>query len=344
MTQPEEACPMILGRQLVFASGGTPRVWIEPAVFPRPEGCQVLVQNSHTHVSAGTELNFLRHGPGAYGAETQADPATLGYMSVGRVVAVGRDVRDLSVWEIVAGSGRHASHALFDLAAGANLERVPDGVPAAQAGFAVLGDVALHAVRRARLQIDQSVAVFGVGMVGQLALQLASIAGAHPVIAIDLQAGRLEAARESGAAHVVDASREDVPARVRDLTGNGAEAVFVCAGSSAVLQPALECAAARATVVLVGSSPAAATIDLQRQLLRKELTLLGSYESGLAQAHPYWPWTRARNRRACLRLMAAGRLKLGHLVSRVIPPEEAPGMYQTMLQGSPAVGVVIQWS
>lgn len=335
---------MIQGRQLVFASSPKPRVWIEPVAFQLPTGHQVLVENAYTQVSAGTELNFLRHGARAYGPSMHAEPAALGYMSVGRVMAIGSEVRGFGVGDLVAGCGRHASHALFDLAAGAVLDHVPEGVPAVEAGFVSLGDVALHAVRRARLQIGQSAAIIGVGMVGQLALQIAIVAGAHPIIAVDLHVSRLSAARTGGAGQLIHAGHEDVPARVRDITGTGAEAVFICADSSAALPSALECAAERATVVLAGSSPEVGAIDLQRQLLRKELTLLGSYESGLAEVHPYWPWTRARNRRTCLRLMAEGRLKVGHLVGRVVPAAEAPEMYQTMLVGSPAVGIAIQWS
>jgi threonine dehydrogenase-like Zn-dependent dehydrogenase len=199
-------------------------------------------------------------------------------------------------------------------------------------------------VRRAGLQIDQSVAIFGLGMVGQLILQLARIAGAHPLIAIDLVDERLALAERSGATHIINASREDVAARVRAITaGVGAEAVFHCAQAAAVLQAALECAAERGAVILTGSPPGLATIRLKEELLRKELTITGTYEAGLTQPHAYWRWTRQRNRRACLRLMAEGKLQLGHLLTHIRPAEEAPAMYRQMLDGTGWLGIAFQW-
>ncbi len=222
---------------------------------------------------------------------------------------------------------------------------VPAGVSDLWAGFASLGDVALHGVRRAGLQIDQSVLIFGMGLVGQLMVQLARIAGAHPIIAVDLVDDRLDRARHSGATHVINAGREDVAAQVRAITeGVGAEAVFHCAQAAAILQTALECAADRGTVVLTGSPPGQATIRLKEELLRKELTLTGTYESGLNLPHAYWRWTRQRNRRACLRLMAEKQLSLDHLLTHLLPAEEAPAMYQHMLSASAGwLGIVFRW-
>jgi threonine dehydrogenase-like Zn-dependent dehydrogenase len=176
-------------------------------------------------------------------------------------------------------------------------------------------------------------------------LQLARIAGAHPLIAIDLVDERLEAARTSGATAVINAGQEDAVARVRALTGGaGAEAVFHCAQAADILQTAMECAADRGAVVLTGSPPGVAPIRLKEELLRKELTVTGTYESGLTQGHPYWRWTRQRNRRACLRLMASGELKLGHLLTHLAPAAQAPAVYEMMLRESRGwLGIVFRW-
>ena len=97
--------------------------------------------------------------------------------------------------------GRHQTDLLLDLSPDRPggpeyVERVPDGLAPELAAWAILGSVALHGVRRAELQIGQSVAVFGQGIVGQLIVQLARTGGASPVIGIDLVAQRLEESRD----------------------------------------------------------------------------------------------------------------------------------------------------
>src|SRR6202011_2180478 len=107
----------------------------------------------------------------------------------------GSEVEGYKDGDRVLPGGNHASHWLVDLDSPQTfVEPVPGNVSDDSAGYAVLGDVALHGVRRAAMQIAGSVAVFGMGMVGQLTLQLARISGAYPLIAIDLFDSRLEKA------------------------------------------------------------------------------------------------------------------------------------------------------
>jgi threonine dehydrogenase-like Zn-dependent dehydrogenase len=331
-------------RRLMFASS-PPKVELESFEVPVPRGRQLLIRNSRTQVSVGSEFNFLRFGPKAYGLPEGLPRANIGYMAVGKIIAMGPEVVGYAIGDRVVTSSGHASHSLVEVSPTAAIDPVPEGVSDDVAGFAALGDVALHSVRRAKLQIDQSAAIFGMGIVGQLVLQLARISGAHPLIAVDLVDERLKLARKSGATHVINASREDVVKRVHEITsGAGAEAVFHCATAAGILQSLMECAADRGTVVLTGSPPGNATIRLKEELLRKELVVTGTYESGLNEGHVYWRWTRQRNRRACLRLMAAGALDLRHLLTHVMPAEEAPAMYERMLRDSNGyVGVAFTW-
>ena len=336
---------MTSARRLMFRSS-PPGVDLESFELPAPADRQVLVRNTHTHVSAGSESNFLRFGPTSYGLPDGLPRANIGYMAVGRIVAVGRAVQGYAVGDRVTTSSPHANYSLVDVTSAAAIDHVPDQVADEVAGFVALGDVALHGVRRASLQIDQSVAIFGLGIVGQLVLQLARISGAHPLIAIDLVDERLAMAKANGATHTINAGRENVVERVKAITeGAGAEAVFHCAQAADILQTTMECAADRGRVVLTGSPPGTATIRLKEELLRKELTLTGTYESGMTQSHAYWHWTRQRNRRACLRLMASGELQLKNLLTHVVPMEQAPGIYDMVLKGSAGwLGIVFKWS
>ncbi|MGH2561682.1 MAG: zinc-dependent alcohol dehydrogenase [Thermomicrobiales bacterium] len=336
----------ITGKRLIFRSDLS--VEFEEFAVPEPGPRQLVIRQARTHVSAGSELNFFRHNP----PDGPLKRISQGYMAVGHVARVGAGVEEFAPGDLVLTNSHHVSHSLIDLAAPTarhgnnNYIQALDGkVSHDEAGFVVLGDVALHGVRRAALQIDESVVVFGCGIVGQLTIQFARLSGAHPIIAVDLFDARLDQAKVSGATHVVDATRTDSVQAIREMTGGrGGEAVFHCAPRPSVLQTAMEVAAERGTVVLTASPPGTAEIGLQAELLRRELTILGVYEIGIDQPHGYWPWTRSRNRQACLRLLASGELRLDHLISHVVPYTEAEAMVKMMTRGGADwMGVVFAW-
>ena len=320
------------------------RVDVEEFEIPEPGPGQMLVRVKRSQISAGSELNGLRLldevGHGERG---------LGYTLVGVVERVGPAVTGFRPGDRVLAFGEHASHYVADLNDRTSWrsypDRLPEGITDEQACFGTLGDVALHSVRRAALQIDESVVVLGAGVVGQLVIQFCRLSGAYPIIAVDLVPARLELARELGASQVIDASAADVPAGVMALTGgSGAETVFHCSANPQLLQTAMAAAAMRGTVVLTGSAPGLATIGLQDELLRHELTIVGTYESGLNEAHPYWPWTRQRNRAACFRLIAQGHLQVDSLVSHVVPPERTQEIYHTLAAGGEGwMSVLFDW-
>ena len=111
-----------------------------------------------------------------------------------------------------------------------------------------------------------------------------------------------------------------------------------------VLQTAMEMAAERGKVLLVGSPPGTATIGLQVELLRRELSIIGTYEVGIDEPHGYWPWSRRRNRQICLRLLSTGQLSFQHLITHVRPAAETEAMFRTMHDGTtPWMGIVFTW-
>jgi 2-desacetyl-2-hydroxyethyl bacteriochlorophyllide A dehydrogenase len=334
------------GQRLIFRSDR--KVEIESFPVPEPGPGQVLIRVEQSQVSAGSEMNFFRHNP----VDGPLVKAQLGYMTVGTVQAVGEGVTEYQPGDRVLTSGYHQSHWIVDLLGDAvarpgidYIEKIDDDVPAAEAGFMILGDVALHGVRRAEPQIDQSVVVFGAGLVGQLTIQLARIAGTYPIIAVDLVDSRLEKARLSGATHLINASTTDPVNAVMEITGGaGAELVFHCTPVASILQTTMECAAKRGKVLITGSTPGTAEIGLQVELMRRELSIIGVYEVDMDQPSAYWPWSRPRNRRACLRMLKSGQLRMDHLVSHVVPYTEAEAMFRDM--HDPAVdwmGVAFSW-
>ena len=156
-------------------------------------------------------------------------------------------------------------------------------------------------------------------------------------------------ARAAGATHTINASREDAVARIRQITSElgrvtGAEVIFHCTQIAAILQSLLEACANRGRIILTGSPPGTATIRLQEDLLRREISITGIYESGMNEPHAYWAFTRERNRRACLRMMSQGTLMIEPLITHRVSFAQAQAMYD-MMASSPSgwLGVVFGW-
>ena len=353
-----------IGRRLVKVGGG--RVEVETFEVPEPGPGEVLIRVHRSQVSAGSERNGLvigEKGPPLirpdlvgwqFGGEQLDFRRFIGYTTVGGVQAAGPGMEEYKPGDRVLASGIHGSHWLTRSAAdlpgsisGAKspILRIEYDITDEQAAFATLGNVAIHGVRRAELQIDESVAVFGQGVVGQLTTAVCRIAGAYPVIAVDLDADRLALARQSGATHTVDASRENAAEAVQAITDGGAQSVIHASGSSKTLVDCMKAAADRGKVVIVSSTTDTVETGLRDELLQKELQVRGSFqERGMGSPHPYWPWTTDRNRKATMRMIAAGDLKVDHLISHVAKPEEAGELYQKILAGPTGwMGIFFDW-
>ena len=170
--------------------------------------------------------------------------------------AIGPGVEGFELGDRVFASGRHASHLLSQLededdgGMRKRVQRIEFDVTDEQACFSRLGDVALHSIRRAELQPDESVAIFGQGVVGQLIAAFARISGAYPIIAVDLDDGRLELSKISGATHTVNASKENAVEAVESITGGGAECVFHANREAQVLADCVDAAGFGGKVVL----------------------------------------------------------------------------------------------
>lgn len=346
---------MTKGKRLVIDPTGTIRV--ESFTVPTPGPGQILVRTHITQVSAGSEINMVRQRRTAT-TEAQAafSPSGLGYTAVGAVAAVGAGVTDYAPGDRVLCNGNHASHWLITPAAKADeasipqqyyIERIPDGVSDTEACFAILGDVALHGVRLAQLQIGESVAIHGMGVVGLLTLQLCRLSGAHPLIGVDLVESRLAQAKALGADHLINAGETDVVETIRTLTqiafrwrgalpglepGAGAEVQLHCTSYIGNYPTMIRAAADRGRIILVGATSGSVPIESQ-ELFRREITLRGSYQTGMIDPYPYWPWSRARNRHVMLDLIARKQIQVDGLVSHVVPHTEAPALYELMAQG-----------
>ncbi|MBI1295032.1 zinc-binding dehydrogenase [bacterium] len=354
------------GHRLLLTPAGD--VEIEDFAVPDLRPDQVRVRVHTTQVSAGSEINGVRRRRAASAQEQVGfAPAGLGYTAIGVVDAVGRDVDGFAEGDRVLCGGNHATHWLVTPAAAQNeaaipqeyrIEKLPPELTDEAAAFCVLGDVALHGVRKAQIQIGESVAVHGLGVIGQITVQLCRLSGAYPVIGVDLVDERMALARQSGASHTVDAAQEDVVAQIRSLTqrpwrwrgalpgldqGAGAEVQIHTTSYIGNYPILLKAAADRGRIILVGATSGSVAIESQ-ELFRRELQVTGSYQTGMIDSHPYWPWTRARNQHVILDLIRRGELKVDPLISHVVPFSEAPVLYDQMAQGGQGwMSVFFKW-
>jgi predicted dehydrogenase len=270
--------------------------------------------------------------------------AALGYSGAGVVVDKHPTVTDLEVGDRVAYGGEGTGHGETILAGRNLVVKVPDAVPFEHACFTTLGSIAMNSVRIAEIGLGDTVAVIGLGLVGQLVAQLARAQGGH-VIAIDVKPDRVELARKLGADHAL-VGGSGTPQETGALTeGRGVDCVIVAAASKspAPVQQAIKLCRDRGRVVVVGAMP----LDLPRdEMYIKELRLLmsraygpGSYDAayekgGRDYPYAYVRWTENRNMEEFLRQVAAGRVELRPLVSHQFPLEEAAEAYRTIMDPS----------
>lgn len=185
----------------------------------------------------------------------------------------------------VFGATAHGGHADYMKVPARTLVPLPEELSfSAGAAISCGTGTAFGALVRMDLTARDTVAIFGLGPVGQSAVQIAAAMGAE-VIAVDVSGERVAKAEGFGAAHAIDASAVDAVEVIREITrGVGVPRALDCSGASSARKDAVRCAASWGTVVFVGEG-GEVTLEVSPELIRKQLTVLGSYtfsEVGLA--------------------------------------------------------------
>ena len=278
----------------------------------------------------------------------------LGYSAAGVVIESWCD--EFAPGDRVAcAGGGYASHAEV-IAVPRNLAvKIPEGVSYDEAAFTTLGAIALQGVRQAKVNLGESVAVVGLGLLGLLTVQLLKAAGCR-VIGLDINENQFALAREFGADAVVTSGSAALGAIEGFTRGIGCDAVVITAGTSSndPMELAIKAARKRARVVVVG----AVGMDIPRSpFYEKELdiTISCSYgpgrydpqyeEEGIDYPVGYVRWTEGRNMEAVLDLVAAGRLNVERIITHRIPIAEAERAYD-LITGKiqePYIGIVLTY-
>jgi len=271
-------------------------------------------------------------------------PQPLGYSSAGVVEAAGEGVTGFGPGDRVACAGAgYANHAEWVAVPENLVARVPDGLPLEKAAFATLGAISLQGLRVVAPTLGEVAAVIGLGLIGQLSVQLLRANGCR-VLGVDLDPERVKQALGQGAAWGAGPDADHEAWKAEATAGHGVDLALVAAASesSAPIRLAAELCRAKGRVGVVGAT----AMELERRsFYEKELELHmsmsygpGRYdrryeELGLDYPISHVRWTENRNLQAFLELAASGAVDPGRLDARTVDFTEAPEVYESLARG-----------
>ena len=355
---------------------------VEVVEVPEPQcgSCSVLIDTSVTLISSGTERMILSFGKANWlqkarqqpdkvrmvlekartdgisatyeAVKTKLDqPLAPGYCNVGVVAGVGHKVSGLRIGDRVVSNGKHAAKVVVPM----NLcARIPDGVSDEDAAFTVVGAIALQGIRLAAPTFGETVAVMGLGLIGQITVQLLRASGCH-VIGFDFDPAKVALAQSFGARGVVLGSGVDAVAQgMASSDGRGVDAVLITAAtdSDEPVRNAARMSRQRGRIVLVG----VAGLNLSRaDFYEKELSFQvscsygpGRYDPAYEEGGNDYPfglvrWTEQRNFEAFLGAIAQKQLNLAPLRTQEFPIDRAVEAYALVGSDTPCLGVMLRF-
>jgi predicted dehydrogenase/threonine dehydrogenase-like Zn-dependent dehydrogenase len=347
---------------------------------------QVMVEVAYSFISTGTEIAGVKAaGGGLIGKITQHPQriaqvlenvrvngikktlilvqnrldaqGTIGYSLCGRVLAVGKDIPDVAVGDWVACGGQgYASHAEVAVVPINLVAKIPAGCDRRSASGTTVASIAMQGVRRAGSQLGETVAVVGLGLLGQITLQLLAASGVKAV-GFDPNPARVGEAQQLGHRCFAMCGQATIDQMMIETRGVGADATIITAATSApgVCQTAMEMTRRKGRVVIVGAVP----IQFDREpFYRREIDFLISCSYGPGRYDPayeeqgndyplgYVRWTENRNMQSVLDLMASGGLKMEPLISAEYPIDQADQAFASLSADSPnrPLAVVLKYA
>ena len=350
---------------------------LEDVPVPMPRNGEVLIKTSCSLISLGTERMLVEFGKAGWinKARQQPDrvkmvlnkiktdglrptietvfnklgqPLPLGYCNSGVVAAVGKGVSEVKVGDRVASNGNHAEY----VSVPQNLvAKIPDVVPDEDAAFTVIGAIGLQGIRLVNPGFGETVAVIGLGLIGQITALLLKANGCR-VIGIDRDRKKLELAAANGIITMSADGNNDPVKFVQSLTdSNGADAVIITASSkdNSIIAQAANMSRKRGRIVLIG----AVGLNISRaDFYEKELSFQVSCSYGPGRYDPsyeqkgndypigYVRWTEKRNFEAVLNALATGQLNVKPLITERIPVNDYQKVYGNMSDPNLVAGIL----
>ena len=322
---------------------------------------QLRVRTLFSGISAGTEMTQYR-GTNPYlhkawddatrlflPADAPSQPYPLvgwGYEEVGEVVEIGGALEGWADGDIVYGTWGHRTHAVLEGAYAAP-RRKPAALDPLTAIFSHLGPIALTAILDAQLHVGETVAIFGLGVVGQVVAQLARVSGAQ-VVGVELSPQRLAMAQALGSLDTalnprdLTAQGSSAAARIKAHTdGRGADVAIECSGSAAAVHEAIRATAYNGRVVALGFVQGGAeALRLGEEFHHNRIQIvssqIGNVDPALSRR-----WDRLRLIHTIMDLQVRGALNLRPLITHIMPFAQAAEAFALLDGGAPDVLQVV---
>lgn len=352
--------------------------------FPALGAGQIMVRNHFSVISAGTEGKTVKDARLSYLGKAQArkdevkkviaaaqtfgvmktykmvmnkleSPSPLGYSCSGEVIAVANDITEFAVGDFVACGGNTANHSEIVVVPKNLCVKINDKEQLKPAAFTTIGAIAMQGVRQANVVLGESCVVIGLGLVGQLTLQILNAAGVK-AIGIDIDDEQVELAKKNGFDFVWNRKTTGIEEIIFNATnGYGADAIIITAGTASLdpINFAGEIARKKATIVIVGAVP---TGFDRKNYYQKELTLKmsSSYGPGrndvdYEQKGNDYPigfvrWTENRNMQAFVELISSKKIDLSHLITHHVSFENAISVYDVVVNKTANFcGIVLEY-
>ncbi|MEC7840712.1 MAG: Gfo/Idh/MocA family oxidoreductase [Actinomycetota bacterium] len=351
-------------KQLVVEKNNPePILWDTP--IPKPGPGEVLIKNHYSVVSTGTEIATIESSNKSVADKLQdssniqkglelfekegvravwnavfpknISPIQLGYSSSGKVIEVGRDVKNFHVGDMVVSNGNHAEYVVVNQKL---CSRIPEETSPKDAAYTVLGSIALHGLRLSETSLGSRIVVVGLGIVGQLVCRLAEAQGSE-VFGIDPDVARRK-------------DNKNFFPSIDDLPVDEVDSIIITAASNSnePIEAATKIARNKSKIVVVGDIP----LNISRnEFYYKELELVVSKSYGpgrydkqyevLGNDYPieYVRWTENRNFEAFLKLLSQGQISIQGLITNEIDFEESPEVYNSFNSEEKPLSVLIRY-
>ena len=373
----------------IIQSARSGKLEVKNVPAPRADKGEILVRTHASLISAGTErmvVNFAKKSliskakarpdlvtkvlnkakndgikPTISAVMAKLDsPIPLGYSAAGTIISVGPELEgSFQVGQRVAMAGAGiANHSEIN-AVPANLAvPIPHGVTDDEAAFGTMGAIALHAIRNLDSKLGEVVAIFGAGIIGQIATQLLSLSGVR-VIVLDYDETRLDLAQKLGAEKCYNLEAGDINTNIINLTkGIGCDGILIAAAtdSNEPFTIAADIARDRARVCLVGMS---GTAFPYAEFMKKELSIIvsrsygpGRYDQDYEERGIKYPigfirWTETENLAEIMRLLSPSsknRLNLSPLITHHFNINQADDAYKMIIKKAvPHLAVILHY-
>ena len=345
---------------------GPRKVDLEIIEVETPVENEVLIEALYSCISPGTERS---HYLAEENTVTRDKPGPFypGYSNIGRIAQVGPGVEGFHVGQFVATALPHLSHAIFPAKAGGPQRKLASAVPQG-ASFSPskaifpLADgldaqrlkecatycfsrVALHGVRRARIELGEAVVILGLGPIGLQCVQYARMNGGFPVIGIDPTASRRKVAQTLGMDHGF-ANVEELVKSDLFKPGGGPPVTIEATGLPEVIPQAFQICGRNGRVMLLGSTRGETkNVNFYTDVHKKGLTVIGVH-AGTRPQHESLPghWTAHDEQTLILKLIANGRVRCGPLITHEFPVSKVADAYETVCKSTEALAVVLDWT